>query len=401
MLPVAVFVCAAWIVSVCLHEFGHAVVAYWGGDTSVKDKGYLTLNPLKYTDPGLSLILPIIFLLMGGIALPGAAVYVDHRRLRNRTWKSAVSAGGPAASILVTLLLTIPFWLGWATSESWLWPALAFLIFLQIFVVLLNLLPIPPLDGYGIIEPWLPQQMQIRLRKFGGAGVILLFMLLWFVEPLNQFFSETALLIGKRLGVPLIMVVRGYSLFNSWSSGLLIAAVALILLVRRLRRKPHEVWYDRANVHMRAQRYEKAIAAYDQAIQKQPDFYQAWWSRAWALNHLQRYEEALAAYEEALKIQPDDPAIWTDKGVVLAYLQRYEKAIAACDKAIQLNPEYPYAWYNKASCYAEQGHANLSIENLQRAINLDPYTFTNLAKTDSSFDLIRENELFKKLIGQS
>lgn len=80
MLPVAIFVCLGWIISVCLHEFGHAIVAYWGGDTSVKDKGYLTLNPLKYTDINLSLTLPLIFLLMGGIPLPGAAVYINEEK---------------------------------------------------------------------------------------------------------------------------------------------------------------------------------------------------------------------------------------------------------------------------------------------------------------------------------
>ncbi|BBD63966.1 peptidase, M50 family protein [Nostoc commune NIES-4072] len=67
---VAVFICLGWILSLCLHEFGHALIAYWGGDTSVKDKGYLTLNPLKYTEPSLSLVLPLFFLLIGSIALP-------------------------------------------------------------------------------------------------------------------------------------------------------------------------------------------------------------------------------------------------------------------------------------------------------------------------------------------
>ena len=57
-----VIVMGGWIVSVCLHEFAHAIVAYRGGDTSVRDKGYLTMNPLKYTDPMFSFVLPIIFL---------------------------------------------------------------------------------------------------------------------------------------------------------------------------------------------------------------------------------------------------------------------------------------------------------------------------------------------------
>ena len=87
--------------SVCLHEFGHAIVAYWGGDHSVKDKGYLTLNPLRYTNVSTTLVLPLIFLLMGGIPLPGAAVYINHSELRSKAWKSADSAEGPFATILV------------------------------------------------------------------------------------------------------------------------------------------------------------------------------------------------------------------------------------------------------------------------------------------------------------
>ena len=59
---ITTFVLIGWIISLCLHEFSHALVAYWGGDTTVKDKGYLTLNPLKYTDPLMSIILPLVFL---------------------------------------------------------------------------------------------------------------------------------------------------------------------------------------------------------------------------------------------------------------------------------------------------------------------------------------------------
>ena len=62
-----VFIFVAWVFSLCLHEFSHAAVAYVGGDVTVKDKGYITMNPLKYTDPFLSIGLPLIFLLIGGI----------------------------------------------------------------------------------------------------------------------------------------------------------------------------------------------------------------------------------------------------------------------------------------------------------------------------------------------
>ena len=81
-----VIVTILWVFSVCLHEFGHAWVADKGGDHTVREKGYLTMNPLQYTDPLFSLVLPVVFLLMGGIGLPGGAVYINHQLLRSRGW---------------------------------------------------------------------------------------------------------------------------------------------------------------------------------------------------------------------------------------------------------------------------------------------------------------------------
>src|SRR5262245_30981546 len=64
------FVVLGWLVSLCLHEFGHAYAAYRYGDFSVVGKGYLTLNPLRYTDVQFSIIWPLMFLALGGIGLP-------------------------------------------------------------------------------------------------------------------------------------------------------------------------------------------------------------------------------------------------------------------------------------------------------------------------------------------
>ena len=102
-----VLVFLAFGFSVCLHEFGHAIVAYWGGDRSVKEKGYLTLNPLRYTHPTYSIVLPAIFLMMGGLPLPGAAVYINPAALKGPGWKSAVSAAGPLATAGVAILVAI------------------------------------------------------------------------------------------------------------------------------------------------------------------------------------------------------------------------------------------------------------------------------------------------------
>src|SRR5512134_3578991 len=96
-----------WIFSLCLHEFSHALVAYFGGDHTVREKGYLTFNPLIYTDPLLSIFLPLLFLFMGGIGLPGGAVYIERWRIRNRYWLSAMSLAGPMSNLLVALVLAL------------------------------------------------------------------------------------------------------------------------------------------------------------------------------------------------------------------------------------------------------------------------------------------------------
>ncbi|MGJ3559338.1 hypothetical protein ACR6C2_13625 [Streptomyces sp. INA 01156] len=62
---VFLFVTATWIVSLCLHEYAHARTALHSGDISIGAKGYLTLNPLTYTHPLLSIVLPVVFVIMG------------------------------------------------------------------------------------------------------------------------------------------------------------------------------------------------------------------------------------------------------------------------------------------------------------------------------------------------
>src|SRR5438270_562082 len=114
------FVVAGWIVSLCIHEFGHALVAYLGGDRSVATAGYLSLNPLRYQNLTLSIIMPILFLLLGGVALPGGAVYINHSALRSRAWSSAVSVAGPVGTLLCGVLISAVFTV--ATSARWITP---------------------------------------------------------------------------------------------------------------------------------------------------------------------------------------------------------------------------------------------------------------------------------------
>ena len=90
------FVFIGFVISLCLHEFGHAIVAYHCGDRTVRDKGYLTLDPLRYTDLQYSIVFPLMIMALGGIGLPGGAVYINTQYLRRRVYGALVSAGRPA-----------------------------------------------------------------------------------------------------------------------------------------------------------------------------------------------------------------------------------------------------------------------------------------------------------------
>src|SRR2546422_1228672 len=100
-------VLGGWGVSLCLHEFGHALVAFRGGDREVYFKGYLTLDPRRYTDPVLSIVLPLILLAIGGIPLPGGAVWINHHALKSKRVESMVSLAGPLSNLAVGILLIL------------------------------------------------------------------------------------------------------------------------------------------------------------------------------------------------------------------------------------------------------------------------------------------------------
>jgi Zn-dependent protease len=208
-----------WIFSLTLHEFSHAAVAYLGGDYTVREKGYLTFNPLKYTHPLLSIGLPLLFLALGGIGLPGGAVYIEVHRLRSKHWRTAVSLAGPASNALMAVVFAAPFWLGMMEfhpeNNFRVESALAFMVWLQITAVILNLLPIPPLDGFNAISPYLPPEVVMQMRRYGFLPIILLFFLFGVPEFANPFFDSVQQLM-EALQVPYFLGRHGLDLFRFW-----------------------------------------------------------------------------------------------------------------------------------------------------------------------------------------
>lgn len=214
------FIITGWIVSLCLHEFGHALAAYFGGDTSVGEAGYLTLNPLRYTHPLLSIVFPLLFLLSGGLGLPGGAVYIRTGDLRSTRWEALVSAAGPLGTLLFCVVISIPFyfdWFGWVTEANlYFWPALAFLAFLQVTSLLFNLLPIPPLDGFQLLATQFPPALRQQLLGFGNIGFFLLLVLFRNENPLTEAFWNFAFQLAIWLQIPVQLISVGYHQFAWW-----------------------------------------------------------------------------------------------------------------------------------------------------------------------------------------
>ncbi|MEV7670117.1 site-2 protease family protein [Streptomyces sp. NPDC000963] len=215
-LAVFLFVTSAWVVSLCLHEYAHARTALHGGDVTVGAKGYLTLNPLKYTHAALSIVLPVLFVIMGGIGLPGGAVFIERGRIEGRWKHSLVSAAGPLTNVLFALVCTAPFWLdaldGVPPAFRY---ALAFLAFLQVTAALLNMLPVPGLDGYGVVEPWLSYGVKRRIEPYAPYGFFVVIALL-FVPAVNGAFFDAIDALMRALGVPEQSRYCGSRLFRFW-----------------------------------------------------------------------------------------------------------------------------------------------------------------------------------------
>ncbi|MFD0572827.1 site-2 protease family protein [Kitasatospora gansuensis] len=223
------FVVSGWVVSLCLHEYAHARTALHGGDISVGAKGYLTLNPFKYTHALLSFVLPVIFVILGGIGLPGGAVYIERHRIQGRVKHSLISAAGPLVNLLCAAALLIPIGAaGWTTrrcsssstaqlSVSPLAAAFGFLGLLQISAALLNLLPVPGLDGYGIVEPWLSLKTRRAVEPFAPYGLLAVFILLWQSE-VNRWFFDLVYSVMELFGAnPALSQLGGY-LFRFWEN---------------------------------------------------------------------------------------------------------------------------------------------------------------------------------------
>ncbi|ACG79493.1 conserved hypothetical protein [Phenylobacterium zucineum HLK1] len=210
------FVMSGWILAVMAHEFGHAFVAYLAGDHTVREKGYLSFDPRRYGDLATSLVIPLIALALGGIGFPGGAVWLRHDLMRSPAWRAAASLAGPLGTLVVLLVLAgvLAMWGGSASGP--LFAAVALLAFLQATALILNLLPIPGLDGFNAVRPFLPKRWDPGLRKAEGLGLLILLAAIFLVPGFGALLFGTAADLAAGLGVPRPAIVAGFEAFQFW-----------------------------------------------------------------------------------------------------------------------------------------------------------------------------------------
>jgi len=215
------FVMVGWVLAVMLHEFSHAAVAWLGGDHTVAAKGYLALDPRRYGDIGVSLVLPLLALLLGGVGFPGGAVYLREDLMRGRGWRAAASLAGPAATLLILLALaaTLSIWRTQGVDGDGafaLFAALTVLGFLQAMALILNLLPIPGLDGFNAIRPFLPTALAPAIRKAEGLVMVALLIVIFWVPGASAALFGAAATLSVALGLDIDALRAGWAGFHFW-----------------------------------------------------------------------------------------------------------------------------------------------------------------------------------------
>ena len=203
-----------WLISLTLHEWAHAYVAYKSGDYSVLGRGYLTLDIRKYTDMMMSVVLPVVFLLLGGIPLPGGAVWINHGNIRSRHRQALVSAAGPAVNILFGIACLLAVKSGALDNALGLQWTLTYLGWLEFLTAAINLLPVPGLDGFGIIRPYLPHHIQVAAMQMSTYAILLLFVVLWYNQSALGFLFDISDSGVTALGIDPIQVAIGHEITN-------------------------------------------------------------------------------------------------------------------------------------------------------------------------------------------
>ena len=190
-----------------IHELAHGFTAYKLGDSTAKELGRLTLNPIKHIDPvGLLMMLLMRF----GWAKP---VPVNMRNFKHPKWYMAITAfAGPASNILLAIFMLMLFGLlAISLTEITAGPLIIEIIYntiyISIAVAIFNMLPIPPLDGSKVLFSLLPENIYYKLMRYEKYGMIILLIIM----GLQMFFNIS--IFAYLVGYPTQVIINAFWVF--------------------------------------------------------------------------------------------------------------------------------------------------------------------------------------------
>ncbi|PIR09598.1 MAG: site-2 protease family protein [Gallionellaceae bacterium CG_4_9_14_0_8_um_filter_60_335] len=182
--------------AITLHEAAHGYVARHFGDMTAYQAGRISLNPLRHIDPVGTILLPLLTLVLGGILFGWAKpVPVNFGALRHpkkdMLW---VAIAGPASNLMMALLWALMIKLVWLFPGSYFSEPLLEMaqigIKINVILLVLNLLPLPPLDGGRVAVSLLPHRQAYQLSRIEPYGLFILIglaitpVLGWIITPL-------------------------------------------------------------------------------------------------------------------------------------------------------------------------------------------------------------------------
>ena len=196
------------LVSLVLHELAHGWVAWKLGDPTAKEHGRLTLNPIKHLDLWGTVALVVTFVGSGGSFFFGWAkpVPVDPRHFKDpQRGMMFVGAAGPAANFAVALIAAGLVWLTY-TWSLFAAQTLALAFVLNVVLGVINLIPIPPLDGSRVVGGFLPRDLYLRWADLDRYGNYVFMGLLVVMLAAPQVFQAT---IGRVLDWAYLLLPGG------------------------------------------------------------------------------------------------------------------------------------------------------------------------------------------------
>ncbi len=187
-----------FLLAVICHEVAHGVAALAFGDTTARDAGRLTMNPVRHMDKAGTLVFVFTALLTPFVFGWAKPVPINPLRFRQRrAGLLVVSAAGAAANFLVAAVAILAIHLlphnpGEGFYAQYLHQPLVniayYAILVNIFIGVFNLLPIPPLDGSNIVAALLPRAWAATYMRIGRYGIILIFVL-FYVRAFDSLFD--------------------------------------------------------------------------------------------------------------------------------------------------------------------------------------------------------------------